>query len=59
MIKFSIKLSKNEYVVTNSVSVDLRCIEMRLRPGLRPGLHRGSLQRSPDPVGGFQGPDLW
>jgi len=28
---------------------------MRLRPGLRPGPHWGSLQRSPDPLAGFRG----
>jgi len=29
--------------------------EIRFRPGLRPRPHWGSLQRSPDPLAGFDG----
>ena len=31
-----------------------RCVEMRLRLGLRPGPCLGNLQRSPDPLAGFR-----
>ena len=32
-----------------------KCSKMRLRSGLRPGPHWGSLQRSPDLLAGFKG----
>ena len=30
--------------------------QIRFWPGLRPGPHWGSLQRSPEPLAGFKGP---
>ena len=30
--------------------------QIRFRPGLRPGPHWGSLQRSPDPIASLRGP---
>jgi len=38
---------------------DNNCTTMRLRPGLRPGPHWGSLQRSPDHLAGKgEGPEM-
>jgi len=39
----------------NSVSWAQDILKMRLRSGLHPGPHWGSLQHSPDPLAGFRG----
>jgi len=37
-------------------ALEFRMHQIRFRPGFRPGPHRGSLQRSPDPLAGLRGP---
>jgi len=45
----------NQNCSQNSVSWAQNIPKMRLRPGLRPGPHWGSLHHSPDPLAGFRG----
>ena len=46
----------NQNCSQNSVSWAQNIPKMRLRPGIRPGPHWGSLQRSSRPLAGFRGP---
>jgi len=54
-VDFSV-IMRTQIVASRCVNLAQNMPTTRLRPGLRPGPHWGSLQRSPDPLGGKEGP---
>ena len=49
----------NQKMLSPGAIFERKYTNMRLRLGLHPGNHWGSLQRSPDPLASFQGAALW